>query len=153
MSLSRSLLVVATLVVAFPWATQVEAGVKGKTYVGFVKTIGGNLGDVIGLNYTFTTSGTAIAVENQAGGTFTFNGTYQELDLGIVSFWNGVLFDGSPDGQAQINGISFLGGIISTIGAVNADIGLTSSGFLFQTGSAKSSDTPSTTEEPAGVSG
>lgn len=116
--------------------SETQAGVTGKSYVGYVVTQGGNLGEVIGLQYEFFTNGTTSAIENQVSGTYNFSGTYTEVDLGIISFWNGVLFDGSPDGQAQISGISLFGGFLSTVHADNLDIGLTSNGFLLSNGTA-----------------
>ncbi|MDX1970156.1 MAG: hypothetical protein SFV23_23480 [Planctomycetaceae bacterium] len=153
MPLSRSLLIVATLVFAALLPDDVDAGVKGKRYVGFVKTTGGSLGDVIGLTYNFGNDGTVSAIENQDGGTFAFAGAYQETDLGVISFWSGFLVDGSPDGQITINGISFLNGLVSTINGSNLDIGLTSRGLIISTGSAQRSTNRGGSNENIGLGG
>lgn len=149
-----SLFVVAMAVLTV--TSSADAGVKGNRFNGFVLIDNSNPPIVIGESVDFGSNGTLTVRENQltSTGTVTFTGTYTETDLIFVSFWSGSVNDGSPDGKGFFEGVSFFGGVYSTIissndvGHPNMPIG---HGYIFRSGPIPFTAAPQTT--PGGVVG
>ncbi len=124
---------IAFLAFAAVEADQTEAGVKGSRYQGSVT---GQTGVTTPQTMDFRTNGSYILQEVQTNGTFTFQGAYQEIDLGVISFWNAVVADGSPNGQGELNGISIFG-FFTTVTSTNADVNVLAKGFSIRSGPAQ----------------
>ncbi|OYW20255.1 MAG: hypothetical protein B7Z55_07550 [Planctomycetales bacterium 12-60-4] len=135
--------IAVVLVACSTFATpEADAGVTGNRYTGFVLVDGSIPPNVVGETMDFRTNGTFTAIENQQSGTFTFNGTFTETNLGFISTWSAVVNDGSPDGKGFFDGVSFFGGFLSTVISSN-DVGHSNQpiahGIIFKTGSAQRS--------------
>lgn len=112
---------------------EASAGVKGSRFQGYIIN---NNGLYIPETHDFRSDGTYILTEVQPGGTFVFPGSYRETDLGVISFWSGVVSDGTPDGKADLNGV-LLFGFVTTVNLSNLDFNITAKGYARKVGPAQ----------------
>lgn len=125
-----------TLIVMAGWlgfaANHSDASVKGQAYAGGFVT---NLGFPAVITLDFGTDGSLILWENGIlfGGTYV--GDFTEINIGGITYWQSFMPDESPDGFADLSGLSVFG-LLTTYHNHNLDqSGITVDGFLIRTGS------------------
>ena len=111
-----------------------DAGVRGKSFAGDVNvSLNGQVGSTGTIRLTFAQNGDYVLAQD-FGMVETFQGTFTELDLLIVSFWHGTVPDGSPDHKGEQYGVSLLGFVTTFLGVQpDIDPGLLATGVFFRT--------------------
>lgn len=109
-----------------------DAGVKGSFFKGAFEN---NLGDTADCTLNFRNNNTFTLTQDFGSGVQSFHGDYTEIDLWIISFWEGTVADPTPDGLADTYGISLFG-LLATLRIDNLDISITADGLLLRDGPA-----------------
>ena len=129
MSRTRTLCVVfCALAILASIEDSAEAGVRGNNYQG---NFTNNNGLTAVSCMSFALNGTILFDQDFGSGPIGFQGVYSEFDLFLFSFWSATLSDGSPDGQFTLSGLSLFFGTFSTMMLSNSDVGVTATGFYF----------------------
>lgn len=109
-----------------------SASVKGQAYAGGFVT---NLGFPAVITLDFGTDGSLVLWENGIlfGGTYV--GDFMEIEIGGITYWRSFMPDESPNGFADLSGLSVFG-LLTTYHNHNLDQGgITVDGLLIRTGS------------------
>ena len=90
---------VAGIIVAVALAGNADAGVRGSSFSGSATNSSGDPFDII-LNFAAAGNARSEVETFEGAPPQTYTGTYNEIDLVIISFWTGT-FDGFPTFEAS----------------------------------------------------